>query len=170
MASEGEHAQLSRIAELERQGDVQAAEQAAAHWRARAERASALLPRCRAHILASRAAVELAFSGLATACSIEPDPNPNPNPNPAPNPNPNPHQARSIDDLGALSSALFEVKAHMLALEEDLALAEVTESKKTAPRAPGGQGAAARSPEDSVESSAGGRALRRVSKKEAARW
>ena len=147
---------------------MQAAEQAAAHWRARAERASALLPRCRAHILASRAAVELAFSGLATACSI--DPNPNPNPNPAPNPNPNPNQARSIDDLGALSSALFEVKAHMLALEEDLALAEVTESKKTAPRAPGGQGAAARSPEDSVESSAGGRTLRRVSKKEAARW
>ena len=160
---------------------MQAAEQAAAHWRARAERASALLPRCRAHILASRAAVELAFSGLATARSIDdpdpnpnpkpdPDPNPNPNPNPAPNPNPNPDQARSIDDLGALSSALFEVKAHMLALEEDLALAEVTESKKTAPRAPGGQGAAARSPEDSVESSAGGRALRRVSKKEAARW
>ena len=147
---------------------MQAAEQAAAHWRARAERASALLPRCRAHILASRAAVELAFSGLATACSIDPDPNPNPNP--APSPNPNPKQARSIDDLGALSSALFEVKAHMLALEEDLALAEVTESKKTAPRAPGGQGAAARSPEDSVESSAGGRALRRVSKKEAARW
>ena len=66
---------------------------------------------------------------------------------------------------------MFEVKAHMLALEEDLALAEITESKKTAPRAPGGQGAAARSPEDSVESSAaGGRALRRVSKKEAARW
>ena len=65
---------------------------------------------------------------------------------------------------------MFEVKAHMLALEEDLALAEVTKSKKTAPRAPGGQGAAARSPEDSVESSAGGRALRRVSKKEAARW
>ena len=147
---------------------MQAAEQAAAHWRARAERASALLPRCRAHILASRAAVELAFSGLATACSIDPDPNPNPNP--ALSPNPNPKQARSIDDLGALSSALFEVKAHMLALEEDLALAEVTESKKTAPRAPGGQGAAARSPEDSVESSAGGRALRRVSKKEAARW
>ena len=74
---------------------MQAAEQAAAHWRARAERASALLPRCRAHILASRAAVELAFSGLATACSIDPNPNPNPDPNPSPNPNPN--QARSID-------------------------------------------------------------------------
>ena len=91
MASQGEHAQLSRIAELERQGDVQAAEQAAAHWRARAERASALLPRCRAHILASRAAVELAFSGLATARSIDPDPNPNPNPDPDPNPKTNPN-------------------------------------------------------------------------------
>ena len=105
--------QLSRIAELERQGDVQAAEQAAAHWRARAERASALVPRCRAHILASRAAVELGFSGLATA--------------------------RSIDELGSLSSALFEVKAHMLALEEDLALAAVKDSKQS-PRGAGRAG------------------------------
>ena len=59
VASGAEHVQRSRIAELERQGDVQAAEQAATHWRASAERSSALLPRCRAHILASRAAVEL---------------------------------------------------------------------------------------------------------------
>ena len=29
--------------------------------------------------------------------------------------------ARSLDELGALSGALFEVKAHMLALEDDLA-------------------------------------------------
>ena len=134
--------QLSRIAELERQGDVQAAEQAAAHWRARAEQASALVPRCRAHILASRAAVELGFSGLATA--------------------------RSIDELGSLSSALFEVKAHMLALEEDLALAAFKDSKKS-PKASGGAGATTRSLEDSLGSSAGGRTFR-VSKKEAARW
>jgi|SouAtlMetagenome_1021521.scaffolds.fasta_scaffold121302_1 hypothetical protein len=141
MASQGEHAQLSRIADLERQGDVQVAEKAARHWRERAERASALLPRCRAHILASRAAVELGFSGLATA--------------------------RSIDELGSLSSALFEVKAHMLALEEDLALAAMKDSpQKTSKKKPG---ASTGSLEDSMGSSAGGRTLR-VSQKEAARW
>ena len=64
---------------------------------------------------------------------------------------------------------MFEVKAHMLALEEDLALVEIKESKKLAPKAAGGQGAATRSLEDSLESSDGGRTLRRVSKKEAAR-
>ena len=141
MASGAEHVQLARIAELERRGDVQVAEKAAADWRSRAERASALLPRCRAHILASRAAVELGFSGLATA--------------------------RSIDELGSLSSALFEVKAHMLALEEDLALAAIKPSK-----AQGRSPAATRSADpmdDSMGSSAGGRTLR-VSKKEAARW
>eukprot|EP00908_Phaeocystis_cordata_P000939 Transcript_11017.p1 GENE.Transcript_11017~~Transcript_11017.p1 ORF type:complete len:337 (+),score=98.88 Transcript_11017:304-1314(+) len=126
-ATEREASQSAQLTKLEHQGEVQAAKQAAAHWRTAAERARARGASLGMHLDAARVAVEHMLSQLATA--------------------------RRLEELGGLSSALFEAKGHMLAAAEDLAAMERPEDAGTggAQASPGGRPRAAARPAPSAK-------------------
>ena len=106
---EEKQAQRARVADLKRQGDIEAAEAAAAHWRASAERAGDRGHSVLAHLSASRGAVEFMLSRLASA--------------------------QSLEELTDLSHTLFDVKARMLAAEEDMEALEALKPPATPDKA-----------------------------------